>query len=272
MDHSSNALPAGNDRDFPSGPRGVALVTGASHRVGRAIARELARHGLGVLLTYRTREAECHETARLAIEDARAAGHVVTAAVRQLDLGDTAAVARFAEGVRAGCAGGALDCIVHNASAYEPTPIDTLTAAQVESMHRIEVVSPLVLTQALRAELARSKLDGGGAVVFFSDIHAIGRARPGFTAYLLAKAAVQTLAQQLAVELAPKVRVHCVAPGVIMWPEGFPDETKQAILARTPLGRAGTPEEAAKLVRFLVLEASYMTGETIAIDGGRGLR
>lgn len=272
MDHSSNALPAGNDRDFPSGPRGVALVTGASHRVGRAIARELARHGLGVLLTYRTREAECHETARLAIEDARAAGHVVTAAVRQLDLGDAAAVARFAEGVRAGCAGGALDCIVHNASAYEPTPIDTLTAAQVESMHRIEVVSPLVLTQALRAELARSKLDGGGAVVFFSDIHAIGRARPGFTAYLLAKAAVQTLAQQLAVELAPKVRVHCVAPGVIMWPEGFPDETKQAILARTPLGRAGTPEEAAKLVRFLVLEASYMTGETIAIDGGRGLR
>jgi pteridine reductase len=83
---------------------------------------------------------------------------------------------------------------------------------------------------------------------------------------------VQTLARQLAVELAPKVRVHCVAPGVVMWPEDFSEEGKRAILERTPLGRAGTPEEVARLVRFLVMEATYLTGSTIAIDGGRALR
>lgn len=255
-------------------------MTGASHRVGRAVAVELARQGLGLVLTYFSRAAECAQTAQIAKDQARACGHEISTRVDQLDLSDVKAATAYAQELRGACAGGALDCIVHNASSYHATPFDSIDADAVESMNRIEVVSPLLITKGLREELARSRLGGatggvvggGGAVVFFSDIHALGRARVGFAGYLLAKASVQTLARQLAVELAPKVRVHCVAPGVVMWPEDFSEEGKRAILARTPLGRAGTPEEVARLVRFLVMEATYLTGSTIAIDGGRALR
>jgi pteridine reductase len=260
--------------EYPEGPRGTALVTGASRRVGRAIAVELARQGLGLALTFRTRQDECMETARLATDAAAAAGHAISTACLRLDLADVGATERFArevERARAAC-GATLDAIVHNASAYEETPLDGIDPAIVEEFHRIEVVSPLVLTERLRGALASSKLEGGGAVVLFSDIHVIGRARPGFAAYGLAKCAVEGLARQLAVELAPRTRVHCVAPGVVMWPDHFPEETKAQILSRTPLGRAGTPEEAAKLVRFLILEATYSTGDTVRIDGGRSLR
>jgi len=265
----SNALST-----FPVGSRGTALVTGASRRVGRAVAVELARQGFGLLLTYRSRGSECVGTARMATEAARAAGHAIETACVELDLGDVAGAESFAravEGARV-ARGASLDAIAHNASAYEETPLDAIDPAVVESFHRIEVVSPLVITERLRGALASSRLEGGGAVVFFSDIHALGRARPGFAAYNLAKSAVETLARQLAVELAPKVRVHCIAPGVVMWPDDFPEETKAQILARTPLARAGTPEEAARLVRFLILEATYSTGGTITIDGGRSLR
>ena len=260
--------------EYPRGPRGTAVVTGASHRVGRALALELARSGMGLVLTYLTRAAECAETARRAVDAGRAAGHTITAACTSLDLGDVGAVEGFAstvERARRAC-GGSLDALVHNASTYLATPIDAIDAAALELANRIEVVSPFVLTVRLRAALQSSALPGGGAVVCFSDIHALGRARPGFGAYNLAKSGVAALARQLAVELAPAVRVHCVAPGVVLWPDHFPDAEKAAILARTPLGRAGTPEEVATLVRFLVLEASYSTGETISIDGGRALR
>lgn len=259
---------------YPVGSHGTALVTGASRRVGRAVAVELARQGFGLLLTYRSRGAECAETARLATDAARSEGHAIETACVALDLRDVADAEAFARTVEAArvARGASLDAIVHNASAYEQTPLAAIDPAAVESFHRIEVVSPLVITERLRGALASSRLAGGGAVVFFSDIHALGRARQGFAAYNLAKAAVDALARQLAVELAPKVRVHCVAPGVVMWPDDFPQETKAQILARTPLARAGTPEEAAKLVRFLVIEATYSTGGTITIDGGRSLR
>ena len=240
--------------------------------MGRAVAIELAGHGFGLLLTYRTREAECRETAALAVEAARAAGHTVEVRIDRLDLADRESVERYARAVRDAHAVRALDAIVHNASGYEPTPFDAISPEAVESMYRVEVVSPLVLTAALREPLGRSALPGGGAVVLFGDMFALGRARPGFTGYMLAKAAVETLARQLAVELAPASRVHCVAPGVILWPDRTPDELRQAVLARTPLGRTGTPADAARLVRFLILEAGFMTGETIALDGGRALR
>ena len=247
---------------------GRALVTGASRRVGRAIAVELARSGFDLALTYRADQANCEETAQIATIAARAAGHTVRVEVSQLDLNDAAAVERFAQTA----AGQRLDALIHNASTYRETPFGAITEADFAEMYRVEVVSPCLLTQALAPALRSARLPIGGAVVFFSDIHALGRARPHFTPYLVAKAAVQSLAAQMAVELAPAVRVHCIAPGVIAWPDGFPEEAKPPIMSRTPLARAGTPDEAAKLVRFLVLEASYLSGDTIRIDGGRSLR
>lgn len=258
--------------------RGRALVTGASRRVGRATAVELASAGLGLELTYRTDEAGCAETAALAVAAARAHGWRIEVRTHRLDLSDPSSIDAFARAVTNGRAPDApLDAIVHNASSYAPTEFGAIGAADLESMYRAEVVSPCVLTQALRGALSRSGLPGGAAVVFYSDIYALGKPRAGFTPYLVAKAAVHALAEQLSVELAPAVRVHCVAPGVIAWPAddapgAVSDEVKRATLARTPLARAGTPEEAAKLVRFLVLEASYLTGNTVRIDGGRALR
>ena len=254
---------------FETAVHPVVLITGASRRVGRATALEFARLGCGLVLTYRETQAECEETAELARAAARACGGSITVRCARLDLADLDAVDRFSLEILAECS---IDAIVHNASTYRATPFGTIRASDLEEMHRVEVVGPLLLTQSLRVMLERSSLAGGGAVVFYSDIYALGKPRAGFAAYILAKATVQTLAEQLAVELAPSVRVHCVAPGVVMWPEGFPEETKAAILARTPLGRAGTAEDAAKLVRFLVLEAPFMTGATIRLDGGRSLR
>lgn len=250
------------ERSRATSGRPVALVTGGARRVGRATALELAAAGFDLVLTFRTsaREAEalCAEL--------RGQGAEATALA--LDLADPRSVASVVAAVGAG----RLDAIVHNASVYRPTPLATLSDADLDEAFRVEVSGPAILTRELAGRLAQSSLPGGGAVVLYSDIHALDRARPGFAAYLVAKAAVKTLAECLAVELAPRVRVHCIAPGVVQWPEGFPEETKARILERTPLGRAGTPEECARLVRFLVAEASYLTGGTIRIDGGRSLR
>ncbi|MFM1867128.1 MAG: hypothetical protein RL591_536 [Planctomycetota bacterium] len=256
--------------------RRTALITGASHRVGRAISLELARAGFDLVLTYRSRAQECAETARLAVEAAREVGFEISLSTHALDLSDTRAAEEFARSRAAACeaAGnaGAIDLLVHNASEYRANTFGATSAHDLEVAHRVEVVSPFLMTQALREPLSRSTLPGGGSVIFFSDTYALGRARAGFTPYMVAKAAVETLARQLAVELAPKVRVHCIAPGVILWPDDFPSAAKEAILARTPLARTGTVEDAARLVRFLALEASFATGETIRLDGGRALR
>lgn len=254
---SSPVEPHSHPRNRP-----VAVVTGGARRVGRAIALELAAAGFDIVLTYRTSEADAARTCA----DLRAAG--AAAEAHRLDLADPRSLDAFVAALGAR----PVDALVHNASVYRGTPWATVAAADFDEMLRVEVTSPAMLTRALADRLAASRLSGGGAVVFFSDIHAIERARPGFAPYLVAKAAVRSLAECLAVELAPRVRVHCVAPGVIAWPDGFPDDAKATILARTPLGRAGTAEEAARLVRFLVVEASYLTGETIRIDGGRALR
>ena len=241
--------------------------------MGRAIAMELARAGFDLTLTYRSRARECEQTAQMALDAAREAGHEISTSTHALDLSDANAAETFAQHRAEVCGeSGAIDVVVHNASDYRANTFGATSAHDLEVAHRVEVVSPFLMTQALREPLSRSTLSGGGSVIFFSDTYALGRARAGFTPYMVAKAAVETLARQLAVELAPKVRVHCIAPGVILWPDDFPSAAKEAILARTPLARTGTVEDAARLVRFLALEASFATGETIRLDGGRALR
>jgi pteridine reductase len=262
-------------QDATSSPP-LAVVTGAARRVGRAVALELARHGFELALTYRRSREACESTARDAERVAAEAGHGDRRSTTlELDLADGGSVERAMaalSALAAGRAGGAIDALVHNASDYAPSAFGAIEASTVERLHRTEVVGPLLLTQSLAPALARSRQPGGAAVVLFGDLHSVGRPRPGYAAYTLAKAGVRMLAEQLAVELAPATRVHCVAPGVVMLPDGFPEETRARILERTPLARLGTPEECARLVRFLVVEATFLTGETIRIDGGRGLR
>lgn len=239
-----------------------ALVTGGARRVGLAIAEALARSGCDVAITFRSSDPS------RALERIRSCG--AEASAHRVDLDDLGAVERFTREI--GAAG--LDVLVHNASVYGPDA-DPPDAAGVMHALRVNAAAPLLLSRLLADRLAASSLAGGGVIVAMCDIHAQGIPRAGHSAYSMSKAALAEMVRSLAVDLGPRVRVNGVAPGVVAWPESGPDaepEAQQAYLRRVPLARAGTPEEAAETVRWLALDATYVTGQILCLDGGRSLR
>lgn len=248
-------------------------MTGAGRRVGRAVAVELAREGFDLLLTWRERDhssrAAIDETVGAAHAAARQAMRDIAVELHEVELSDAGGVSTLCGRV---AALSRVDAIVHNASSYGPTPLGTITDDQAMAHYRVNALAPLLITQAAAAPLRRSTLGHGGAVVCFSDIHVLGRPRRNFAAYAMSKAALTQMVEVLARELAPSVRVNAIAPGVVAWPDDTPEAERHAYEERIPLARAGTPEEAAALVRWLVLEAGYITGEVIRLDGGRWLR
>lgn len=249
--------------------RPLAVVTGAARRVGRAIAIELASHGFDLLITYRSSQADAETTLQLCKVAATAAGHrSFRAESAALDLASPAALEAFARPL---AQRSHIDALIHNASSYARTPLGTITADQALNDYRVNALAPLLLTQALADSLRRSILPGGGAVICFSDIHVLGRPRKDMASYSMSKAALTQMVHNLARDLAPKVRVNAIAPGVIAWPEGTNPAEIAAYESRIPLQRAGTREDAARLVRFLILEATYLTGDIIRLDGGRWL-
>jgi pteridine reductase len=255
--------------------RPAALITGAVKRVGLAIARELARAwqpsgGCRLIITYRSSEAQ----ARTAEAELRPLGADVQ--LHRVDFDSPAAADDFAHHLARTLP--RLDVLVHNASTYVPTPLASITAEQALAAYRVNALAPLLLSGRLAPLLSRSMLPGGGAIVAMCDIHALGEhglPRPDFIAYGMSKAALAEMVRSLARELAPRVRVNGVAPGVVAWPEqGHESDPKaqEAYLTRVPLARAGMPEDAACVVRWLALEAAYVTGEIVRVDGGRSLR
>jgi pteridine reductase len=158
------------------------------------------------------------------------------------------------------------------ASSYERTPFGSIAPEDAEREVRVNALAPLLLVQAFTERLAASRLEGGGAVVVFGDIHAAGRPRRDFAPYLMSKAALHGMVESLALELAPRVRVNAIAPGVVAWPDGTPEPERTAYEARIPLARPGTPGDAARLVRTLVRDMHYVTGSVLRLDGGRWLR
>ena len=238
----------------------AALVTGGARRVGAAIARELHGAGASVLLHYRDSEAEA---SKLAAElNAVRAGSAATvkadllAPVAPKAL-VAAALERFAR----------LDLLVNNASSFFPVPVGEIEASHWEELIGSNLRAPLFLSQEAAPQLARNK----GAIVNIVDIHA-ERPLKGYPVYSIAKAGLAALTRSLALELAPDVRVNGVAPGAIAWPEDgqFDPEERKRILASTPLGRVGTPEDIAQAVHFLAC-APYVSGQIIAVDGGRSV-
>jgi pteridine reductase len=246
----------------------IALVTGAARRVGRAIALELARAGFDLHLTANTRGHDLDDTIRAARE---ASGREsFTATSHRLDFLEPDATEQWARRLASELP--VLDALVHNASSYDRADFGSIQAADVVRHFRINALAPLLITQSLAPSLRRSSLPHGGAVVILSDTQVHARPHRGFIAYGMSKAAVDHLVACLAVELAPQVRVNGVAPGVVAWPEGTPRSEIEAYEKRIPLGRSGEPEDAAKLVRTLVVDTPYLTGEVIRLDGGRWLR
>lgn len=245
-----------------SAPR-VALVTGASQRIGAAIATELHTAGCSVLLHCRSTRAAADALAATlnAVRDN-------SAAVLQADLASLQDVEALAAAATAHW--NRLDLLVNNASGFFPTPIGTVSEAQWDSLFGSNLKGPFFLCQALAPALRASH----GAIVNIVDIYAeLPLAQ--HAVYTMTKAGVGMMTRALAQELGPAVRVNGVAPGAILWPaETNPelDHAKaDALLAQTALKRIGDVSDIARAVRYLGLEAGYVTGQILAVDGGRTL-
>ena len=238
----------------------VALITGAAKRVGAVIARTL--HGAGYDLVLHHRQSASEAAALQAeLEAIRPASTLVLQA-------DLAHFDRLPELVAQtiGCFG-RLDALVNNASAFYPTPIGSVTPAMWEDLFAANARAPFFLAQAAVPHLRASR----GAIVNLVDIYA-ERPLKNHTVYVMAKAALAMMTMSLARELGPEIRVNGVAPGAVLWPEpGKSAAEKAALLESTALQRAGTPEDVAEAVRWLLLEANYTTGQIIRVDGGRAL-
>ncbi|PTU63712.1 pteridine reductase [Chromobacterium sp. Panama] len=245
-----------------TGEQRVALISGAARRVGAGIARHLHARGLRVVLHYRGSRGEAE-----ALAAELNAARPDSARLLQGDLLDTAALPALA--ARAVAAFGRLDGLVNNASSFFPTEVGRIDEAAWHDLMGSNLKAPLFLSQALAPELAKRR----GAIVGIADIH-VERPMARHVVYNLAKAGHAQLIRSLAIELAPAVRVNGVSPGVNLWPEddaSFDAAERAEIEASIPLRRTGVPEDIARAVAFLLLDAGYVTGQILAVDGGRSV-
>jgi pteridine reductase len=240
----------------------VMLVTGGGRRVGAAICRRLHAAGASIALHYRSSAEEA-----LALQDELNAQRPDSVTVFSADLLDLTALPMLVGQVMARF--GRLDGLINNASSFYPTPLAGVNDAQWHDLLGTNLRAPLFLAQAAADELRRRH----GCIVNIVDIHA-ERPMHGHLLYSVAKAGLVALTRALAQEMAPNVRVNAVAPGVILWPEDGDwedDEQRRKIVAHTLLKREGEPDDIARTVAFLVQDAPYITGQVIAVDGGRSI-
>ncbi len=237
----------------------TALITGAARRIGAVVARRLHAEGMNLVLHYRNSE-----------QDAQALCHTLNAARRdsailaQADLNNPDGLDSL---IKSALQWGSLDLLVNNASVFYPTPIGRMREADWDELMGGNLKAPLFLSQAAAPYLKTSR----GVIINMLDIHARRPLRE-HTLYSIAKAGLAMLTLSLARELGPEVRVNGVAPGAILWPEqGLDEKSKQAILDNTALKRSGSPNDIAAAIVYLVRDADYVTGQIIAVDGGRSI-
>ena len=239
----------------------TALVTGGARRVGAEIVKHL--HAAGAQLAIHCHRSQAAARALAADLNAQRSD---SAAVFTADLLLTESLPTLIAAITARF--GSLHIVVNNASSFYPTPFGELGAAQWDDLVGSNLKAPLFLAQAAANELRHAH----GLVVNIVDIHGL-RPLPGYIIYSTAKAALIHLTRALARELAPEVRVNGIAPGPVLWPEtGTDAEQQREIIASTLLQRAGSPADVARAVRFFAADAPYVTGQILAIDGGRSLR
>jgi len=236
------------------------LVTGGARRLGATIARRLHAAGAAVLIHYRDSEADA-----VKLEAELNALRPKSAAKVKAEL-----LAPIASRALVGAAMdsfGRLDVLVNNASTFFPVAIGEIEASHWEELVGSNLRAPLFISQEAAPELGKHD----GAIINIVDIHA-ERPLKGYPIYSIAKSGLAALTRSLALELAPKVRVNGVAPGAIAWPDDgqFDPGERDRVLATTPLGRVGNPEDVAQAVHFLAC-APYVTGQIVAVDGGRSI-
>lgn len=238
----------------------VALITGAAHRIGATTARMLHAEGMNIIIHYRS----SRESAQ-ALQKELNAKRKDSVILIQADLLETAKISEMVR--QAVKAWGQLDVVVNNASSFYPTPVGKIDEKVWDDLIGSNLKVPLFLSQAAAPHLKKTK----GCIVNIIDIHA-DRPLKNHTVYCIAKAGLVMLTKSLARELGPEIRVNAVAPGAILWPENDMDDlTKKRIVSSIVLKRHGEPEDIAKAVRFLVMDAGYMSGQVLTVDGGRTL-
>jgi pteridine reductase len=238
----------------------VVLVTGAAKRIGAALVRGFHDEGAKVAIHYH-HSAEDAETVRDQLNLIRPNSAIAIGA----DLVCVEILPRIIDEVIQ--AFGRLDVLINNASTFYPTPLGTISAAQWDDLIGTNLKAPLFLAQAAAAHLRKSH----GFILNLIDIHG-QRPLPEHTVYSTAKAALAMLTRSLARELGPEVRVNGIAPGPILWPEnGIDEQVKQEIISKTLLKRSGEPEDIVRTALFFAKDAPYVTGQVLAVDGGRSV-
>jgi pteridine reductase len=240
----------------------VALITGGARRVGAAIGRLLHQGGMNLMVHYRSSA----EAAR-ALQTELAARRPDSVALVQADLLNAASLPAMVNETLQQF--GRLDVLINNASSFFPTVVGEITEREWDDLVGTNLKTPLFLSQAAAPHLRKSH----GCIVNIIDIHA-DRPMRNYLVYSLAKGGLVALTRSLAAELGPEVRVNGVSPGAILWPEDerWSDElARQRIVQTTLLKRMGDPEDIARTVRFLVFDVPYVTGQVIAVDGGRSI-
>jgi pteridine reductase len=236
----------------------VVLITGAARRVGAAIVRRLHAAGATVVVHYRNSH---NESQALTAELNELRPGSVTAL--GCDLLDLQRLPALVEATIARC--GHLDVLINNASTFYPTPLGDITEAHWNDLMGTNLRAPLFLSQAAAPHLKARH----GLILNIVDIHGMRPLRH-HVVYSPAKAGLIMLTHSLARELAPEVRVNGIAPGPVEFPEtGLSEEMKQAIIDKTLLKRRGSPEDIARAALFFASEAPYVTGQILAVDGGR---
>ena len=238
----------------------TALVTGGARRVGAGIVR--ARPGAGANVVI-----HCHHSlsAARALASELESARPDSAAVITVDLLDTEALPQLIG--EASDRFAALHLLVNNASTFYPTPLGAITPAQWDDLIGTNLRAPLLLAQAAAPELRRTR----GALLNIVDIHGLRPLRDHMV-YSVAKAGLIMLTRALARELAPEVRVNGIAPGAVLWPDApLAEERKEKIIDRTPLGSHGSPDDVARAVLFFASDAPFVTGQILAVDGGRSI-
>jgi pteridine reductase len=236
----------------------VALVTGAGHRVGRAIALALGARGMRVAVNYNSTADGARETARL-IE--AAGGEAKTFAA---DLTNAAKCADLIEEVALGF--GQLDVLVNSAAVMIRTPFGDVAPEQWDDIMALNIRAPFFLAQAAAPHLNRAH----GAIVNIADLAAF-ETWPAYLPHGVSKSGMVYLTKSLARMLAPEVRVGGIAPGTVLLPDNWDPASAEHLRATTPLERQGSPEDVTRTVLF-ILDSDYLTGETILVDGGRHVR
>jgi pteridine reductase len=238
----------------------VLLITGGARRVGAEIVRTLHAAGVRVLIHHRaSADAAAALAAELnAVRPASAAVH--RADLLEPDAPDALVAATLREF-------GRLDLLINNASSFYPTAVGEITPGDWDELMGSNLKAPLFLSQAAAPSLRRQ----GGLIINIVDIHAL-RPLKRHPVYSVAKAGLAMLTRSLARELGPEIRVNGIAPGPVLWPEAAMDEAlKREIVAKTALKRHGSPRDIARTALFLAQDAPYITGQIIAVDGGRSI-